>query len=143
MFHQIDSSSVDSDYEGFVGLVHPKGSFPFTMIEGFKIRPGHLNIIALSGTSVDAVDDIRYGQCYGIIFLIDFHRLSSNYFKTHFFRWKLLDIDVYNTDLRPIDPVDRNCYFPDETEQMKVYKVYSQSNCNFECSVEYAQVSML
>ena len=42
---------------------------------------GHLNIIALSGTSIDAVDDIR-----------------------------------------PIDPVDRNCLFPDETELMNIYQ---------------------
>ena len=34
------ASSVDSDNEGFVGLVHPKGAFPFTMLEGFTIRPG-------------------------------------------------------------------------------------------------------
>ena len=34
------ASSVDSDNEGFIGLIHPKGAFPFTMLEGFKIRPG-------------------------------------------------------------------------------------------------------
>jgi hypothetical protein len=36
------ASSVDSDNEGFIGLIHPKGAFPFTMLEGFKIRPGNL-----------------------------------------------------------------------------------------------------
>ena len=36
--------SVDSDYEGFLGLISPKGSFPFIMQEGFEIRPGH-NIV--------------------------------------------------------------------------------------------------
>ena len=46
-------------------------------------------------------------------------------------------------DIRPINPPDRNCYFPDETETMKVYNVYSQSNCIFECSIEYAQQRML
>ena len=40
-----------------------------------------MNTVALSGTSVDAVDDIR-----------------------------------------PIDPVDRNCLFPDETDLMNVYQ---------------------
>ena len=63
---------------------------------------GKLNIVALTGSTVDAVDDIR-----------------------------------------PINPPDRNCYFPDETETMKVYNVYSQSNCIFECSIEYAQQRML
>lgn len=95
------ASSVDSDNQGFVGLVHPKGAFPFTVLDGFKITPGHLNMVALSGTSVDAQDDIR-----------------------------------------SIDPVDRNCYFPDETEHLKIYKVYTQSNCIFECSMEYAKRRM-
>ena len=34
------ASSVDSDIAGFIGLIHPKGAFPFTMLEGFNIRPG-------------------------------------------------------------------------------------------------------
>lgn len=97
----LSASSVDSDNQGFVGLVHNKGAFPFTIMDGFKITPGHLNMVALSGTSVDAEDDIR-----------------------------------------PIDPTDRNCYFPDETEHLKIYKVYTQSNCVFECSVDYAKKRM-
>lgn len=95
------ASSVDSDYQGLIGLVHPKGAFPFTILDGFKISPGHLNLVALSGTSIDAQDDIR-----------------------------------------SIDPVDRNCYFPDETDQLKIYKMYTQSNCVFECSMEYAKKRM-
>ena len=46
-----------------------------------KLFSGHLNIVALSGTSIDADDDIR-----------------------------------------PIDPVDRNCLFPDEIDHMNIYK---------------------
>ena len=95
------ASSVGSDNEGFVALVHPSGSFPFTMLDGFKVQPGHLNSVALSGTSIDAEDDIR-----------------------------------------PIDPVDRNCYFSDETDQLQLHQVYSQSNCDFECSIEYAKQRM-
>lgn len=52
-------SSVDSDNEGFVGLIHPHGAFPFTMLEGFKIQPGSLNTVELSGASVEADDGIR------------------------------------------------------------------------------------
>jgi len=96
------ASSVDSDNEGFVALVHPSGSFPFTMLEGFNVQPGHLNTVALSGTSIDAEDDIR-----------------------------------------SIDPVDRNCYFPDETKQIQLHQVYTQSNCEFECSIEYAKQRLL
>jgi hypothetical protein len=95
------ASSVNSDNEGFVALVHQSGSFPFTMLEGFKIQPGHLNTVSLSGTSINAEDDIR-----------------------------------------SIDPVDRNCYFPDETEQLQLHQVYTQSNCDFECAIEYAKQRM-
>ena len=66
-----------------------------------RLLPGHLNIVTLTGSTVDADEDIR-----------------------------------------PIDPADRNCYFPDETETMKFYNVYSQSNCDFECSIEYAEQRM-
>lgn len=96
------ASSVASDTEGFIALVHPKGSFPFTTLDGIKITPGHLNLIALSGTSLAADDSIR-----------------------------------------SIAPADRNCYFPDETDLLSINKVYTQSNCVFECSMAYAQQRML
>ena len=53
------AGSVDSDYKGFIGLVSPSGSFPFTMQEGFEIRPGHNNIIALTGSKIDADDSLK------------------------------------------------------------------------------------
>jgi hypothetical protein len=51
--------SVSSDYKGFTGLIAPSGSFPFTIQDGFEIRPGHKNIIALTGSRVDADDSLR------------------------------------------------------------------------------------
>ena len=53
------SGSVDSDYKGFTGLIAPSGTFPFTIQESFVILPGHNNIIALSGSRVDADDSLR------------------------------------------------------------------------------------
>ena len=53
------ASSVNSDYQGFMGLISSSGSFPFIMQEGFEIRPGHNNIIALSGSQVIADDSLR------------------------------------------------------------------------------------
>jgi len=53
------AGSVDSDYKGFTGLVSPSGSFPFTMQEGFEIRPGHNNIITLTGSKIDADDSLK------------------------------------------------------------------------------------
>ena len=42
-------------------------------------------------------------------------------------------------DIMSIDPVMRNCLFPDENGSMKIHKKYSQSNCLLECSLFYAQ----
>lgn len=35
--------------------------------------------------------------------------------------------------LKDISVTTRNCYFPDETETVKLFKNYSQTNCFFEC----------
>jgi hypothetical protein len=51
--------SVDSDYKGFLGLITPSGNFPFTLQDAFDIKPGHNNIVALTGSRVDAVDSLR------------------------------------------------------------------------------------
>jgi hypothetical protein len=65
---------------------------------GFQIKAGHNNIVALTATKVEATDA-----------------------------------------LKDLDPVSRNCLFPDESESLKIYKSYSQSNCVLECSLFYAQ----
>ena len=41
--------------------------------------------------------------------------------------------------IRSIQPLQRNCYFDDETEQVRLHKKYSQSNCLLECSLAFAQ----
>ena len=53
------AGSVDSDYEGFTGLISSSQSFPYTAQEGFVIKPGHNNIIALTGTEIKADDTLR------------------------------------------------------------------------------------
>ena len=42
-------------------------------------------------------------------------------------------------DIRDITPKKRNCYFQDETENVKLHLKYSQSNCLIECSLRYVQ----
>ena len=42
-------------------------------------------------------------------------------------------------DIRSLKPVDRNCYFKDETEMVKTHKTYSRSNCVLECSLRFAR----
>jgi hypothetical protein len=41
--------------------------------------------------------------------------------------------------IRSIEPVRRNCRFPDEAEELKLHKNYSQANCFLECALFYAQ----
>jgi hypothetical protein len=36
--------SVDSDFEGFVGFIGKRDSFPSTIDSGFQIRPGKENV---------------------------------------------------------------------------------------------------
>ena len=51
--------SIDSDFDGFVGVIGPRGSFPLMGIEGFEIRPGYNNIITMHGSRVNADPDLR------------------------------------------------------------------------------------
>ena len=45
-------------------------------------------------------------------------------------------------DIQKLKPEDRNCFFPNETEELIIHKVYSQSNCLLECSLGYARKSL-
>jgi hypothetical protein len=45
----------------------------------------------------------------------------------------------YYIGLRKIRPEKRNCYFPDETDMIRLHKKYSQTNCILECHLLYAQ----
>ena len=42
-------------------------------------------------------------------------------------------------DIRSIPPEKRNCYFPDESEIMELYKVYAQTACIYECQLAQAR----
>ena len=53
------AGSLNVDYDSFIGLISPSGSFPLMSQEGFQIKPGHYNAISLSGTKVDAADDLK------------------------------------------------------------------------------------
>lgn len=47
-------SSYEADYVGFHVLVDSRENFPFVRRKGLKIKTGHLNLIALSATKIDA-----------------------------------------------------------------------------------------
>ena len=48
------ASSVDSNTQGFTGLVSSRGSFPQRILRSFEIKPGHNNLVALSGTIIES-----------------------------------------------------------------------------------------
>ena len=56
---QFATASVDSDFEGFMGLINPSGSFAMMSLEGFQIKPGHLNAVAITASMIDAEDDMK------------------------------------------------------------------------------------
>jgi hypothetical protein len=47
--NQFSFGSTDSDTNGIVALIHQSGSFPMAIDKSFDIRPGHNNLITLSG----------------------------------------------------------------------------------------------
>ena len=47
-----------------------------------------------------------------------------------------------NDDIRKLNPIDRKCYFQEETELLKIHKTYSQSNCMLECALKFAKESL-
>jgi hypothetical protein len=94
----VESFSISRDFEGFTALITEPGSFPFTNLKGFEVKPGHNNLVALSAIKIDADDD-----------------------------------------LRGLNRETRKCLFPDETDVLKLFKTYKQSNCFLECSLNFAQ----
>jgi len=46
-------------------------------------------------------------------------------------------------DLRSIAPKDRNCLFPNEASSLRLHKSYSKSNCLLECTLFYAQKTLI
>ena len=51
--------SVDTNFNGFMGLISPTSSFPLMIQQGFEIRAGQNNIIALSSTQINADERLR------------------------------------------------------------------------------------
>jgi hypothetical protein len=63
------ASSVTLDTQGFVGLISNSGSFSQTSLGGFDIKPGHNNLVAITGKIISSdsslVDlDYKSRNCY-------------------------------------------------------------------------------
>ena len=54
----ITPGSVDTDYQGFTGIVTGRGSYPLTNQGGFRIMAGHFNFVGLSATKITPDDGI-------------------------------------------------------------------------------------
>ena len=51
--------------------------------------------------------------------------------------WKVQAMEILpSEDLRDIAIDKRDCKFPDETSDLKIFKVYSQSACEYECRIK-------
>ena len=51
--------SVNTDYQGFTGSISSRGSYPLMDREGFQIKTGHFNLVALTATKVTADNDTK------------------------------------------------------------------------------------
>jgi len=61
------------------------------------------------------------------------------FFQIGTFHRKPTYLSLHDFSLRSLSIEQRNCRFPDEAEDLKMHKNYSQSNCLFECSYFYAR----
>jgi hypothetical protein len=51
--------SVNSDFKGFTATVLPPSSFPLLSQNEFEIKPGHINVFAMTAIKLDADEGIR------------------------------------------------------------------------------------
>ncbi len=98
----LSAGSVQIDDTGFLGLLQSSGSFPLATLGTFDIKPGHKNLVAITGTVVN----------------------SSK--------------ELYN-----LNSTARNCLFGTENDNLTLYRNYTQSNCLFECALNFAQTAMM
>jgi hypothetical protein len=55
----VESFSITHDFEGFTGLISEPGRFPLTNVKGFEIKPGHINLVAISAVQIHADDNLQ------------------------------------------------------------------------------------
>ena len=55
----VSAGSVNNDIQGFMVTVESKENYPLTKYEGFLVKPGHVNIVALSATRISATERLR------------------------------------------------------------------------------------
>jgi hypothetical protein len=51
--------SVSTDFQGLTAMIDSRGSFPMTIYKGFHLRPGHVNLVALSATKISATESLK------------------------------------------------------------------------------------
>lgn len=50
----VSSSSVKEDFQGFIAVISPRDSYPLTLQNSIRIRPGHDNLVALTAVEIAA-----------------------------------------------------------------------------------------
>lgn len=95
---RLSSGSVSNNFQGFQGLVHERGAYPWVGQVGFQILPGSNNLVAVSASKISSDEAIR-----------------------------------------SLPLAKRGCRFEDESNDLKVHKNYSQSNCLLECTLNHTR----
>ena len=57
---QLDFSSINEDFHGFIAMVNGKDIFPITDLNNIKILPGHENFVAISAYDVTGTEDFHH-----------------------------------------------------------------------------------
>jgi hypothetical protein len=79
-----------------------------------------------------------YTQICSIILLLDYSNVAKllGYKNTISLSSTRSEAD---DNIKFLDKKERNCLFPEENTDLKIYKQYSYYNCKFECALFYAQ----
>ena len=152
---QFATASVDNDFEGFTGLINPSGSFAMMSLGGFQIKPGHLNAISVTGSKVDAEEDMRKmnindRNCMFSDEISDLKIHQSYTYSNCLFECSLLyarqQVGMMSNDSTPCipwffpTPADLSMYVCNPWESVKFFQFMNQvpddqcSNCLPDCS---------
>ncbi|XP_013199333.2 pickpocket protein 28-like [Amyelois transitella] len=101
-------------------------------------------LVFLMKTRMSDLDYLCRGPVQGFKVLLhnpaELPRLTQSYFRSGLNQELVVAVKpkmmTTSSGLRPYDPERRQCYFPTE-RYLRFYKVYTQSNCEFECFTNY------
>ena len=112
----LSASSVDSNTHGFTGLISSRGSFPQRMLRSFEIKPGHNNLVAVSGTIIES--DIELMQIAPAA-------------RNCYFEWENSLMKIYNNYTQANCLFECNLFYAQKQMQLQCFPWYYQSNDSY------------